>query len=958
MAVASSRFVAFPSSRSAAVPAETATPAESSDASVAAPFHPELPALPAEAADTVKKSGLVTLADTAHGVIDLKDPENLRTEATYDHKSGNFLFGTKLGTGDKATYVDVPFSLDYKEYCELMAQRSRRAFYKQKNAEEFKAKGKEKFDFTDMHFSLGKLEKIFGPGGVRIKTQGSAELKIGANTRFTDNPSLSERNRKVFGFDFNEKINLSLNGKVGDKVNMDFNYNSEATFDFDAQQIKLRYEGKEDEIIKLIEAGNVSMPSNSSLIRGASSLFGVRADLQFGKLKLQTVVSQKNSTATTVSSKGGSQLSSFEIAADAYDENRHFFLSHFFRDRYDALMKQLPNITSGITINRVEVWVTNKTGQTNDTRNIAAFTDLGEHDRISSPLWVPGADTNPSNQSNDLYTSLVNTLPGARAISTVTPTLDGVGLVGGSDYEKLESARRLSSSEYVLNSALGFISLKQTLQTDQVLAIAYEYTYKGVTYQVGEFSTDRKDNTEVLFVKALKNTACVPGMGNWDLMMKNVYALGATQVQKDKFRLDVKFLSDTTGVYLSYIPEPAVKDKKIIQLLGADRLDNQNKVGANGYFDYVEGYTVLSQSGRVFFPVVEPFGKGLAQALGSEELAKKYAFQELYDSTRTVARQVAEKNKFLLTGEYKASRNDEIQLGAMNIPRGSVVVTAGGQTLVEGVDYTVDYNAGIVRILNQSILDAGTSVNVSLESNTDYGMQRKTMVGLNWDYEFSKDLQFGGTIMHLGEKPLTTKVAMGSEPLNNTLWGLHISWKKQSQRLTDWLDKLPLLHCTAPSSINFTAEFAQLIAGKSQGAQGDASYIDDFENAKSNIDISTPQEWTLASVPSMFPEASLTNDVRYGYNRALFSWYFIDPLFTRRSSSLTPGHIKNDLVQLSDPDVREVYRNELFPNKSINMQEANTLNVLNLAYYPNERGPYNLDPSLDNDGKLLDPRSR
>ena len=360
MAVASSRFVAFPSSRSAEVSAETATPAESSDASVAAPFHPELPALPAEAADTVKKSGLVTLADTAHGVIDLKDPENLRTEATYDHKSGNFLFGTKLGTGDKATYVDVPFSLDYKEYCELMAQRSRRAFYKQKNAEEFKAKGKEKFDFTDMHFSLGKLEKIFGPGGVRIKTQGSAELKIGANTRFTDNPSLSERNRKVFGFDFNEKINLSLNGKVGDKVNMDFNYNSEATFDFDAQQIKLRYEGKEDEIIKLIEAGNVSMPSNSSLIRGASSLFGVRADLQFGKLKVQALISQQNSESKTVSSKGGAQTTSFEITADAYDENRHFFLSYFFRDQYEQAMASLPYIASGVTINKVEVWITNK----------------------------------------------------------------------------------------------------------------------------------------------------------------------------------------------------------------------------------------------------------------------------------------------------------------------------------------------------------------------------------------------------------------------------------------------------------------------------------------------------------------------------------------------------------------------------------------------------------------------
>ena len=442
-------------------------------------------------------------------------------------------------------------------------------------------------------------------------------------------------------------------------------------------------------------------------------------------------------------------------------------------------------------------------------------------------------------------------------------------------------------------------------------------------------------------------------------MMRNVYSLGATSVQKDKFKLDIKLLSDTTGVYLSYIPEPGIKDKKILSLVGLDRLDNNNKIGPNGYFDYVEGYTIDAQSGRVFFPMVEPFGKGLAKAFGgNSDLAEKYVFQELYDSTRTVARQIAEKNKFLITGEYKASRNDEIQLGAMNIPRGSVVVTAGGQTLMEGSDYTVDYNSGIVKILNKSILDAGTSVNVSLESNTDYGMQRKTMVGMNFSYDFSKDFQMGGTFMHLGEKPLTTKVAMGSEPLNNTLWGLNLSWKKQSQRLTDWLDKLPLLHCTAPSSINFTAEFAQLIAGKSQGAQGNASYIDDFENSKSEIDISNPKEWNISSVPSMFSESKLTGDVRYGYNRALLAWYYIDPLFTRRSSSLTPGHIKSDLKQLSDPDVREVYKSELFPNKSVNMQESNTLSVLNLAYYPNERGPYNLDPSLDADGHLLNPEKR
>lgn len=902
----------------------------------------------------VRKTVARTLSDTVHGPIDLKNPEELKTGAEYDGQQDIYLWGTKLGKN----FIETPFPLTREEYEKMMLHRSLAAYYRKKNKEEYKKKGKDKFDFTDMHFDLGPMNKIFGPGGVRIKTQGSAELKIGANTRFTDNPSLSERNRKVFGFDFDEKINLSLNGKVGDKVNMDFNYNSEATFDFDAQNLKLRYEGKEDEIIKLIEAGNVSMPTQSSLIRGASSLFGIRTDLQFGKLKLSTVISQKKSSSSSVKSEGGVQLSPYEFSADAYDENRHFFLAHFFRDKYDENMSRLPTVMSGVKINRIEVWITNKTGVTQNTRNIIGFTDIAEQKHISNPMWSASATENPSNQSNNLYEFVNSTLPDTRDISTATTALDGAGLVGGVDYEKLESARQLSSSEYVVNTELGYISLRQSLQTDQVLAIAFEYTYKGGTYQVGEFSSDRKDNKSVLYLKTLKNTACIPSMGNWDLMMKNVYSLGATSIQKERFKLDIKLLSDTSGVYISYIPEPQIKNKKILSLVGLDRLDNNNKIGANGYFDYVEGYTIDPSNGRVYFPVVEPFGQALAKAIGDPEIAKKYVFQELYDSTRTNARQFADKNKFIITGEYKATRNDEIQLGAINIPRGSVVVTAGGQTLMEGADYTVDYYSGIVKILNKSLLDAGTNINVSLESNTDYGMQRKTMFGLNLQYDFSKDFQIAGTFMHLGEKPLTTKVSMGSEPLNNTLWGLSLSWKKESQRLTDWLDKLPLIHCTEPSTISFSADFAQLIAGKSRGAQGNASYIDDFENSKSEIDISNPKDWNLSSVPSMFPEHQLTRDVRYGYNRALLAWYYIDPLFTRRSSNLTPGHIKGDLKQLSDPDVREVYKSELFPNKSVNMQESNTLNVLNLAYYPNERGPYNLDPSVDENGHLLQPEQR
>lgn len=902
---------------------------------------------------SVSKTSVQDMEDETH-TADLKNPENLKTEVHYDEASGTYRYGTKLGE----EWLEAPFFLSGEEYARWQSARILSKFYKEKNKTLYKEKGRDKFDFSDMQFNIGPLEKIFGPGGVRIKTQGSAELKIGANMRNVDNPSLSEENRKVFAFDFNEKINLNLNGKVGDKVNMDFNYNSDATFTFDTQNIKLRYEGKEDEIIKLIEAGNVSLPTNSSLIRGATSLFGVRADLQFGKLKLQTVVSQKKSSTTSVNSQGGVQLTDYEIDVNNYDDNRHFFLAHFFRDRYDENMRNLPNIMSGVKINRIEVWVTNKSATTTNTRDIVAFTDMAEAEVHNKQLWTRSGSINPNNASNTLYSWVTTDAIGARDVTLTTPLLDAAGLVGGEDYEKLENAKLLSSSEYRLNEALGYISLRTALQPDQVLAVAFEYTYNGQIYQVGEFATDIRETNKALFVKTLKNTANTPQMLNWDLMMKNVYSLGATSVKKDKFRLDVKYLSDTTGVYLSYLPDPTLKDKRLLQLLGLDRLDNNNRKNPNAYFDFVEGYTIDASSGRIFFPVVEPFGSYLRKVIGDDAIADKYVFQELYDSTKTIAKQIAEKDKFILTGKYSATKSGEISLGAYNVPEGSVVVTAGGMTLTEGVDYTVDYSGGVVTIINQSLLDAGTNINVSLESNTYYGMQRKTMVGVNFQYDFSRDFQFGGTFLHLGEKPLTTKVPMGSEPLNNTLWGVNFAWKKESQWLTDMLDRLPLLSCSAPSSINVTGEYAQLIAGANSDAQGNASYIDDFEDTKGEIDVSTPSEWMLSSVPSQFPESQYLDDVRSGYNRARLAWYYVDPLFTRRSSSLTPGHIKGDLAQLSDPDVREIYQSELFPNKSINYKESATLNVLNLAYYPNERGPYNLDPNLDRDGHLSAPRTR
>lgn len=905
----------------------------------------------------IQRTQPYSLSDLYQSPLDLKRPDNLQYQVVYNDTLDRYIIGNRMGS----TWLSAPIMLTPKEYLAWTEQQQRNSYFRKQNDEIFQAKGKEKFDFSDMHFDLGPAEKIFGPGGIRVKTQGSAELKFGINKKNIDNPSLPIRNRKTTMMDFDEKINLNVNGKVGDKVNMNLNYNTDATFDFDAQNMKLKYDGKEDEIIKLVEAGNVSFPSNSSLIKGASSLFGVRTDMQFGKLKLQMVASQKKSASKSVSTRGGVQLTPFELNVADYEENRHFFLSQYFRNHYDAWMQKLPNLTTGITINRVEVWVTNKTGNTTNTRNIVALTDLGENQKLSNPMWVASGQV-PSNQANTEYAAMTGQYAAARDIDQAATTLDGGGLVGGADYEKLESARLLNSSEYTVNTALGYISLKTSLQTDQVLAVAYEYTSGGVTYQVGEFASDLSDTKQALFVKSLKNTSNNPRQGNWGLMMKNVYYLAST-VEKEKFRLDVKYQSDTTGVYLSYIPEQQVKEQPIIRVLGADRLDNNNKAHSNGYFDYVEGYTI--SNGRVFIPKVEPFGSYMRDYLVKRgvaaDKAEKYAFTELYDSTKTVAKQIAEKNKYQIAGQFKGSAANVISLDAYNVPQGSVVVTAGGITLKEGTDYSVDYSAGEVTILNQSIIDAGTAVNVSLESNTDFGQTRKTMFGLNWEYDFTKNFQLSGTIQHLSEQALTTKVSMGSEPLKNTLWGINLNWRKESQWLTNVLDKIPFLHLTQPSQISFTGEFAQLIAGEAGGTQDNASYIDDFEGTKTTIDVTTPTSWFISSVPSLNfkDDYSDKTGLSSGFHRSLLAWYTIDPLFTRRGSSLTPGHIKGDLKQLSNHYVREVYTKELFPlrDQSSYQGATNTLNILNLAYYPSEPGPYNFNVTdLQADGTLQNPQ--
>lgn len=920
------------------------------------PRYPVSRTVPQEYNDLIKKSP-----------ADLKDPDNIKTTIEYDLRSGTYIVRTRMGDMELGT----PMSLTPEEYQNYSMQESLRAYFRQRNEEEFLKESEKELNLADMQFDLGIGERIFGPGGVRIRTQGSADITLGMKRNSIQNPSLPERARTRSFFNFDETVQLNVMANVGTKVNFGMNYNTETSFDFDSKRLKLAYTGEEDEIIKSLEAGNVSMTTNNSLINGGAALFGMKADLQFGKLRINALLAQQESQSKTVSSKGGVQTQPFEIKVDAYDENRHFFLSHYFRDTYDNFSNQAPNVRSGVLINRVEVWITNKRANFDQSRNIVAFSDLAEGSRIFNPQFTSnGGNGNPRNNSNNLYETIVNNYPDAREISKVGQAFAGF-IDGGVDYEKIESARLLDPSEYTLNPYLGYVSLKSQLQPEDVLAVAYEYTYNGQPYQVGEFSTDNVESTTAsLFIKLLKGVNMSPAKPFWDLMMKNIYSLGAYSVQGEKFRLDILYQSDTTGTYLNYLSEGAIKDSILLRVMNLDRLNSQNQPYPDGFYDFLEGYTILSENGKIIFPVVEPFGSHLRKKINNDVIADKYVFQELYDTTMTAASQIAEKNKFILRGEYKASNASEIELGAGNVPRGSVRVTAGGVVLTENVDYTVDYTSGRVTILNDAIIASGRDIKVTLEDQSMFSMQRKTMMGLDLNYEFSKNLTIGGTIMHLSEMPLTTKTAFGDESIKNTLWGLNMAYKQESQWLTNMLDKLPLLTLTKPSQISFNAEFAHLIAGHYENKYtGGYSYLDDFESTQSGFDLLNPYPWTLASVPNgatadlagveLFPESGLTNNIDYGKSRALLAWYYIDGIFTRENSSLMPRHIRDDLEMRSNHYMRAVRTTELFPNRDLGAYSDNLLNVLNLAYYPKERGPYNLDADLvGSDGSLQNPEKR
>lgn len=912
--------------------------------------------------------------------FDLGDPSSVKQTIVYDPVTKSYVF--KETIGDSQLNYRNPSMMTLDEYIEYERQKAQNNNWKEKIKEQ--TAQSRPFEFP-IKVGSKLFENFFGSDQITIRPAGSVELSFGVNSSRYDNPALPVKQRKITRFDFQPQIQMNLVGQIGTKFKIGTSYNTQAAFDFDNIS-KLEYTGNEDQIMQKIALGNVSMPLPTTLIQGSQTLFGAYTKLKFGRATVDLIAASSKGKRQEINIAGKAQVQTFELSADNYESNKHYFVNLFHKDQYNSAMATLPIVNSGVNITRIEVWLTNKTNNTENTRNIMAFTDLGEA-KSANCQGNPGQFSTvelPDNKANGLYAWASDPAnPDIRGFSNAVNALNNQAalspgpFIQATHYEKVQNARKLTDAEYSYNSLLGFISLNLPLNNDEVLAVAYEYTYKGETFKVGELSTDGVPGTSALIVKLLKPTITNPKNKLWDLMMKNVYSIGAYQVGQQGFRMNLLYNNPATSLAVPFFPFAGVDDKLLVELLDMDKINQNNQPFGDGVFDFApmnfngnradNGGTINPKNGRIYFSTVEPFGETLKNKLKAANIpdvtVNQVAYTELYDSTKTAAQQIPSKNRFSFKGEYQSSVTSDIPLNALNVPEGAVTVTAGGMKLVEGSDYTVDYNLGRVKILNTGILESNTPIKISIESNSVFGFQSKSLLGARYNYQFSQNLNVGATWMRMMERPVTQKVDIGSEPFKNNILGLDLAFKTDLPFLTKFVDFLPVVSTTQKSTLSFSGEFAHIIPGAPSAiSKAGTSYIDDFEGAQSAIDLKAQTAWRLATIPQgqndLFPEAT-SKDLMNNFKRSKIAWYQIDQLFYA-SNSYTPQHIKDDPEMLNDSRMRLIQTKDLFPNTQLAYGTPTPLQTLDLAFYPRERGMYNFDTTqtINSDGTWTNPEDR
>ncbi len=966
--------------------------------------------------------------------------KNSKTDVEID-ESGKFY---RVNEKMNGTDVRNPSEMTYEQYKAYQKKQTIKNFYSQKSKEK-EEKGPETAKSRSLVpriYMNPSLDRIFGGNYIDVKLNGSVLIDFGYRISSVDNPATPVNLRTIGQFIFDQNIAMNAQGKIGEKLKLTINQDTKSQFDFD-NTIKIEYTSTETEIIQKIEAGNVSLPLNNSLITGAQNLFGLKATLKFGRLTAIAVAAQQRGRADEIKVDGGAQVRKFEIRASEYQDNQHYFLAHFFRDKYEEALATMPFVNSGVMITRVEVWVTNRDNTTQGLRNIAALMDLGENKFYNKADIFPAFDNLPvaRNNANSLSRLINDNNILSRNADNLNNLLSGQGFENGNDFELVRNAKLLDPSRYRFHPQLGYISLNSPLSRDDVMAVAFEYSYRGVTYRVGEFSGDNglqtNEQNSALYVKLLRPSTIRTDVPMWDLQMKNIYSIGSTQISKENFQFRITYRDDKTQLnnpVLKFGGTPEIENfkginvggidgKPLIQVMKLDQLNMSNDPQPDGNFDFVESVAnqtslapvptpgtqpslsntgtpgtagattdptnpnnaaqsnaINNQStnkmtsvtidpgfGRVIFPVLEPFGRTLRQGLGNDtlrqpELVGKYVYDEIYRKTKSDVLQIAGKNKYFLVGQLQSSSSDVIQFASFggNIDPKFVNVFSGSNRLTENQDYILQADLGQVKIINPTYLMSGQQVRVTYDKSDLFQVRQRAFWGTRLDYKVSKDIAFGGTFLNLSERPMITRVSIGDEPVSNSIIGLDGTYKRESGFITKMLDKLPVYNTKEKSTIQAQGEFAKLFTGSPElvNKGGKPNYfIDDFEFSQqpTNLGASPQTNWRVSSAPKDLQGDNynpLTNKLAVYDNRARLAWYTIDNSFYRGGGNV-PDNITSE--DKKNHYIRAVSPQALYPGRQATQIPINE-QTFDMAYFPHEKGQYNYNADVDNNGLLKNPR--
>ena len=651
------------------------------------------------------------------------------------------------------------------------------------------------------------VQRLLGSKAGRLNLDGTQKITLQvSSTKRKQVPIYETENRSTFDIKMEQETNLRLTGTIGEKISVNLKYNSNQDAElFDPNNVNIKYTGDEDEVVRSIEAGNISLSLSGSkyisLSTSSQGLFGVTSKFKYGDLDLSVIASKEEGQKNSMSYVGQAQADSVVFRSRDYTARTMYFLANPY-DLYDLYNES--NIGSN-----PPGWIDN-----------AIRTDPAGAWIVKNPNLLPENGTVRVYLDDHIATNNVAFAPGDTIIYSPNQYHHPY-------YEEL-----IEGTDFITDYDSGFITLLRTI--DRVTTLAVTYTRRdGILVRSPEYDIEGNlpDNDLLYpFVIRRYNQTYDPLDPNnvWHYQMRNIYNMNKTNVKSDGFRLDVYTLDvDNTRNY--NLPEN-LSAGQFVTYMEYLRLDSTGDGLING-----DDNTVNLSSGLIIFPFIEPF-KPLGDGILYEEENESIRYEDI---------------SFYLSVKGKIGR-EAIDLSQTGILKGSVRVRVNGLEQKENVDYLVDYDMGRITFLSAAGKDPDARIEIDYENRTLFSVASKTLAGMRADWRITDNLKFGGTLIYRSETVADKRPRIGNE--NMQMWMANVDGEIgfKPSFITRWIDALPFISTTAKSEVTLSGEVAYTIPtiyGDSE-TKKKISYVDDMESIVDSYPLGvTFSTWVTGSKP-------------------------------------------------------------------------------------------------------------